>query len=117
MYEGTGLGTRHMLELFDPARVVAVGGGTRSDLWLRTVSDVAGIRQEVPEQTLGAAYGDALLAAIGVGLVPPETDWTRSARTVEPGPHGALYDELFDLYRRLYTETADTVHRLTRSAG
>ena len=55
-------------------------------LWTQIVSDVTGREQQVPEQTIGASYGDALMAAIGVGLVPPETDWATTGRTIIPTP-------------------------------
>jgi xylulokinase len=117
-YEATAFGTRQILELLGeaagpPERLVAVGGGTHSDLWLQIVSDVTGVDQQVPVQTVGAAYGDALFAATGTGLAPADADWTTIARTIEPaGEPRALYDELFELYRRLYAETADIDHRL-----
>jgi xylulokinase len=120
-YEGIAFGIRQILELLSEAsepaaRVVAVGGGTQADLWLQTVSDVTGVEQQVPEQTIGAAYGDALLAAIGTGLVPPETDWSHTARTVAPSDAAReLYDDLYELYGRLYSATADVVHQLGRS--
>ena len=70
-YEGIAFGIRQILELMDVAagepasRLVAVGGGTRGDLWTQVVSDVCGRPQELPHQTIGASYGSALLAAIG----------------------------------------------------
>lgn len=86
-YEGIAFGIRQILERFDDAhggeRTVAVGGGLRSPIWAQAVSDVTGRPQLVPEQAIGASYGDALLAAIGVGLVPPDTDWAR----ITPGDH------------------------------
>ena len=118
VYEGIAFGIRHVLELFEdavepPRRVVAVGGGTQGGLWTQIVSDVTGRAQEVPEQTIGASYGDALMAAIAVGLVPPETDWTRTDHVVEPDPSTReLYEELYAVYRDLYPATKDTVHRL-----
>ena len=117
-YEGTGFGVRQILELFaaaagQPTRVVAVGGGTQSRLWLQIVSDVAGITQQLPRVRVGAAYGDALLAAIGAGLVQEDTDWTAFEGTFEATAAATLaYRELYELYLRLYEETADTVHRL-----
>jgi len=120
VYEGTAFGVRQILALFSdasgpPARVVAVGGGASSALWLQIVSDVAAISQEVPAQTIGACYGGCLLAAIGVGLVSESTDWSLTRLTVEPRPeHRELYDSLYALYARLYDETAETVHHLTR---
>jgi xylulokinase len=120
VYEGIAFGIRQILGLLDTdanpvRRLVAVGGGTRGRLWTQVVSDVTGRSQQVPEQTIGASYGDALMAAIGAGLVPPDTDWARIARTVEPDPATrTTYDELFDLYCSLYPATRDHVHALAR---
>jgi xylulokinase len=117
-YEGIAFGIRQILALLTdtvgaPSRTVAVGGGANSQLWLQIVSDVTGISQDVPEETLGACYGDALLAAIGIGLVTPETDWSRTVRTVEPSASAQrIYDQLFALYDDLYAQTAKTVHEL-----
>ena len=118
VYEGVAYGVRQILELLDtdaaPVRqVVAVGGGTRSGLWPQVVSDVTGRTQSVPAQTIGACYGDALLAAIGAGLVPPETDWATSNSTVVPDPRTrSLYDELYAAYVDLYPATRPVVHTL-----
>jgi xylulokinase len=116
-YEGISFGIRQILHRFDMAyptrRTVAVGGGLQSPVWAQAVSDVTGRTQLVPAQTIGASYGDALLAAIGTGLVPPETDWTRIARELEPDPrHRELYDDLYVAWSQLYPATRDTVHRL-----
>jgi xylulokinase len=120
VYEGIAFGIRQILELLDTdanpvRRLVAVGGGTQGSLWTQVVSDVTGRVQEVPEQTIGAAYGDALMAAIGAGLVPPETDWARVVDVVEPDPaHRALYDEMYRLYTSLYPANRDHMHALAR---
>lgn len=120
VYEGIAFGIRQILELLDTEanpvrRLVAVGGGTQGSLWTQVVSDVTGRAQEVPEQTIGAAYGDALMAAIGVGLVPSETNWARVADVVEPNSdHRLLYDELYGLYTSLYPATRDHMHALAR---
>lgn len=118
-YEGISFGIRQILERFDDAhtgtRTVAVGGGLRSPVWAQAVSDITGRVQEVPEQAIGASYGDALLAAIGVGLVPPETDWTKIEREIKPNPETrALYDDLYATWCELYPATKEQVHRLSR---
>jgi xylulokinase len=118
-YEGISFGIRQILERFDDAhtgtRTVAVGGGLRSPLWAQAVSDITGRVQQVPEQAIGASYGDALLAAIGVGLVPPETDWARIQREISPNPATrGLYDDLYSTWCELYPATRDQVHRLSR---
>ena len=116
-YEGISFGIRQILERFGDAhsatRTVAVGGGLRSPVWAQAVSDITGRPQLVPEQAIGASYGDALLAAIGVGLVPPETDWTRIAHELVPDPRNReLYDDLYATWQELYPATRAQVHRL-----
>ena len=69
--------------------------------------------QVEPAQTIGASYGDALLAAIGTGLVDPSTDWSRMSERWSPIDHGrAVYDDLFETYVQLYPDTKGHVHRL-----
>jgi xylulokinase len=67
----------------------------------------------VPEQTIGASYGDALLAAIGTGAVPPETDWSRTGAVVAPRPaHAPVYDKLYAIYGQLYPANREYMHVL-----
>jgi xylulokinase len=117
-YEGISFGIRQILELFDDAhssaRTVAVGGGLRSPVWAQAVSDITGRVQLVPEQAIGASYGDALLAAIGIGMVPADTDWARIEREIVPEPANRdRYDDLYGTWRELYPATRGLVHRLT----
>ena len=118
MLEATAFGIRHLLESVHEAggeakRLVAVGGGTKGGLWPQIVSNVIDERQDLPEQTIGAAYGNALIAGMGSGLLEPDTDWTSIAETVEPNPDNReIYDELYKLYKDLYPATRDTVHAL-----
>ncbi len=118
VYEGIAFGIRHILESFDeasgaPARLVAVGGGTQGGLWTQIVTDVLDRPQQLPDQTIGASYGDALLAGIGTGLVAPDTDWSQVSTELEPRPeHRAIYDELYGAYRELYPASRGPVHRL-----
>ncbi|MGW7515148.1 FGGY-family carbohydrate kinase [Streptomyces sp. NPDC054796] len=121
--EATAFGVRHNLAAMteaggDPRRLVAVGGGAR-ELWTRIVSDVTGREQQVPRYTVGAAYGDAFLAAVGVGLAHREdiTTWNPIESTVTPDPaHGPTYAALYDHYLNLYEQTEATVHALAASA-
>jgi xylulokinase len=119
-YEGISFGIRQILERFDDAhsatRTVAVGGGLRSPIWAQAVSDITGRPQLVPEQAIGASYGDALLAAIGVGLVRPDTDWAKIAREIKPDARNRhLYEGLYATWRELYPATRDHVHRLAQA--
>ena len=118
-YEGIAFGVRQILRLLDdvsqdlPQRIIAVGGGTQGGLWTQIVSDVTGRPQLVPQETIGASYGDALMAGIGVGLLPPDTDWMSDPRTIEPNPETQdVYDALFGGFQQLYPSTRDVVHLL-----
>jgi xylulokinase len=76
---------------------------------------VTGISQELPEQTIGAAYGDALLAARAAGLAGEDAHWTRISDVVEPEEKNrVLYDELYGPYRELYPATKEHMHALAR---
>jgi xylulokinase len=116
-YEGISFGVRQILERFDDAqnatRTVAVGGGLRNSLWPQILTDITGRPQLVPEQAVGASYGDALLAAIGIGLVGPDTDWAKIASEVSPDPAAnAFYDGLYRTWSEMYPVTKDLVHEL-----
>lgn len=117
-YEGIAYGVRHILERMEQSapvgRLVAVGGGTQSRPWLQAVSDVTGLSQVVPRERIGAAYGDALLAAIATGAVPPGTSWAVPDHVVRPDPRlRARYDELYELYTSAYPALRPTMHALT----
>ena len=120
LLESIGYGVRHILETLEAAggasrRLIAVGGGTKGGLWAQIVSDVTGQPQEIPAETIGACYGDALLAAQGVGLVPAGTNWARVASVVQPTESSrALYEELYSIYRSLYPATKEQAHALAR---
>lgn len=122
--EGIAYGLRHNIETMAavgamPRRLVAVGGGVKDALWLQICSDVTGMPQEVPEQTFGAAYGDAYLAGYAAGLFTDsrllKQRWVKIARTVEPDRAAApVYDDLYDIYHRLYRNTREEMHRLAQ---
>jgi xylulokinase len=74
--------------------------------------------QHVPAETIGASYGAALMASVGTGLVPPETDWARTVEIVEPDPSTRrVYTEVYRTYTELYPATRDQVHTLARLQG
>lgn len=107
--EGVAYGIRHNLEAMSNAgapitRVVAVGGGTTGDLWPQIVSDVAGIRQEIPRQGAGAVLGDAFLGAVAAGhkTIPDLGSWTATRRVVIPAPTSQIYEDGYRRYRALY---------------
>ena len=117
-YEGIAFGLRQNLEMLQeavgpPTRILAVGGGTSGGLWPQIVSDICQTTQLIPRVTIGASYGDALLAAIGVGLVPPDTDWTEISGAITPDENNAeIYNELFETYQGLDPANREAMHSL-----
>lgn len=119
-YEGIGYGLDQNLDILRqkdlcPTRLTAVGGGTKSRVWMQTVSDVIGISQTVPEITIGASYGDAMLAGIGIGAMTPE-DIRKAVKVkyvVEPDMEKhAAYEPLKKHFAELYKRNMDIMHAL-----
>jgi xylulokinase len=116
--EGVAYGVRHNLEVMRESggaarRLVAVGGGTQGDLWTQIVTDVTGTTQQVPTHTVGAALGDAVLAATAVGVDVDMSTWNPPGHEVTVNDEAAArYDEFYRHYRDLYPATKDTAHFL-----
>lgn len=120
--EGVGHGIRQHLDILEsigaaPKNILAVGGGTKNPLWLQIVSDICGKVQKVPRVTVGASYGDAFLAGLGVGAFSSYRDihgWVREVREVPPDEKLAgLYSEYHKLYIDLYLKSKDIMHALS----
>lgn len=116
--EGIAMATRQITDTFaaagaPPTRVLAVGGGTRNQPWLQATSDVTGLPQTLCSVTTGAAFGNAFLAALAVGAATPADieRWNPVADQVSVTAH-PVYDHLYPLFRRLYTQTRDIAAEL-----
>ena len=116
--EGIASGTAHVMDTYReldaaPLTVLAVGGGTRNEVWLHATSDLGRMPQKVREKTIGASYGDAFLAAVAIGAVPSDRigDWNPVMRTVMPEPVPA-YVRQYPLWKTLYERTKDISHAL-----
>ena len=123
LLEGAAYEVRHNLEVFAaagaaPRTLAAVGGGTKGALWTQVVTDVTGQAQVIPEQTIGASYGDAWLAGVGTGMTSADRAWNPPAATVAPDATVRdRYDRLYELYRRLYPATRDLAHEAAAIAA
>jgi xylulokinase len=122
--EGTAFAIAHNLSLAcelgaSPTEIVAVGGPVRNDLWCQIISDVTGLPLRAMEDRGGAAFGDAILAAMGAGLFTDPLTMQRAhaqtRKTFLPGddPH-RRYRQLFAIYRELYPRLHDLFPKLAR---
>jgi xylulokinase len=110
--EGVAFSLRDSLTLFReigvPIESIRLGGGgARSALWQQIQADIYGMTVELIEADEGAAYGAALLAAVGVGVWPSVEaacgGAVRVAKRVEPDRKtAALMDCQYTEYRKLY---------------
>jgi len=115
-------GIRHNIEVMkeegvEAKRILAVGGGTKNLTWLQIVSDVADIAMDVPEQQIGASYGDAFMAAVGVGLYDDLTEvtkWVNLKHEIRPQRKAqGEYELSYRVFRALYDRTKDLMHTLS----
>ncbi len=122
--ESVAYGIRHNIEAMalegvKARRILAVGGGTRNPLWLQIVADVADVTLDVPEQQIGASYGDAFMAGVGVGVfggLEGIATWVKTKRSFQPGANvKEVYDGTYDVYRSLYAQTKDLMHQLSHT--
>jgi len=123
--EGVCFALRDSLELMRQldvslTEIRAVGGGASSTLWRQMQADV----YRVPVVTMGSsggpAYGAAMLATVGIGLLPSIREgasrWLQAEEPLEPTKSEAdRYDELYQGYRELYPILKDQFRRSAES--
>ncbi|HEX7172773.1 MAG TPA: xylulokinase [Candidatus Limnocylindria bacterium] len=122
--EGVAYGLRDGLDLMvaagvpAPSEIRASGGGIASPLWRQILADVLRTSIATVPATEGAAYGAALLAAVGAGWHPTAQAATEAlvhaTPVAEPGPDSPAYAEALETYRSLYPALAPVFHRVAR---
>lgn len=112
VYEGVALNLRWLLDAAARAGVPcaqlrAIGGGTRSEVWLQIVADVTGRPvTRVAHADCAGAIGCALVGAVAVGALPSIAAIAAvvaTERTFEPErTHAPVYDRLVRTLREVY---------------
>ncbi len=124
--EGIGFSVAQHLDVLrengvEPNRIMAVGGGVKNRSWMQMVADICGRPFHLAEVTVGASYGDALMAAAGVGDVdgfPGIEAKIKVAETFTPDPAThALYKPYRELFDSLYPRERDAMHQLDSIAS
>lgn len=120
--EGVAFGLKDGLDLMvgagldRPTQIRASGGGTRSGLWRQILADVLGAEIVTVTTEEGAAYGAALLAAVGAGWFSSVEE--ACARLVEvrpaatPAAWADTYRERHEVYKELYPALRPTFWRV-----
>jgi xylulokinase len=110
--EGVAFSLRDTLSIFAamevPVETIRLGGGgARSCLWQQIQADVYGQTVELVEADEGAAYGAALLAAVGVGAWASVDEACKTAvvvrKRIEPETAASiLMDRNYQTYELIY---------------
>jgi xylulokinase len=120
--EGVSFGLRDSFELMKDAglaeisQVRVTGGGAKSALWRQILANVLGAELVTVNSEEGAAYGAALLAAIGGGRFSDVA--TACHETIKitgrtaPSESAEAYEALYPLYRGLYPALKATFNAL-----
>ena len=103
--EGVAFSLRDALDIITPlakiSQALVTGGGAKSQTWLQIVADVLELPLQKPSQNLGAAYGAALLAAQGIGLVEDATAVSERAQSAVIEPADTSYEDALAAYRNV----------------
>jgi xylulokinase len=110
LLQGAGLGSVKEVRI--------AGGGAKGPLWRKIVASALGLPMVTVNSTEGAAYGAALLGAVGVGAWPSVESACDATIAVtgrdEPVAEWAgVYESLYPRYRELYPALKPTYDALT----
>ncbi|HXU86226.1 MAG TPA: xylulokinase [Verrucomicrobiae bacterium] len=120
--EGVAFGLRDGLDLMiaagmpAPGEIRVSGGGTSSALWRQILADVLDAEIATVNTTEGAAFGAALLGAVGAGWFSTVDTacaaLVSATRVAVPGADAGAYAERHAAYRELYPALSPTFRRL-----
>jgi xylulokinase len=116
--EGVAFGMRDNLELLraqgvHPPAAAVSGGAANSPVWRQLMADIMAIPLYTVNTTEGAAFGAAILGAVGVGAWPDVpsacADLVRKVDEIQPKQDGvATYERLYSVFRKLYPVLRET---------
>ena len=120
--EGVAFALRDSLEVakdiglkIDRSRLC--GGGAKSPLWRKMLSNILDLPLDIPQTEEGPGYGAAMLAMVGTGAFDSvkacAAVLTSVKETIEPDPDlAALYEERYSRFRQIYPEMKDLFQKI-----
>ncbi len=118
--EGVAYSLRHNIEearkigMSFTEKCYLVGGGARSNLWTKILSDVTGFDMVRIRGNVEAPLGDAFLAGLGIGVFKDKheiKDWISYEESVSPEKK-EVYERLYKVYLSLYKHTKEDMWAL-----
>lgn len=121
--EGVGFSVNQQLKIMaghdvPMDQIFVVGGGAQNPEWMQIVADITGLEMAAPAVTVGAAFGDALMAALGIRY-PGFESYSALTNYIKPGhiyvPNAENHEKYVPLqaiFDDLYPATQDLMHDL-----
>lgn len=119
--EAIGYSTCQHLLLFQelemkPTRIITAGGGTKNSTWMQIISDMSGMEINIPAPFQCSAYGDAMMAAVGIGALD---SFSSLRKALPPGTiltpcmeNHDFYKKLYPVFRDLYLDNREKMYLL-----
>lgn len=98
--------------------IYAVGGGVKNPIWIQITADVLGKEIKTPLVTVGASFGDALMAALGIQYQGFEsfaslTRHIKAGKVYQPNlENHRKYQKYQKIYEELYEMNREVMHDL-----
>jgi gluconokinase len=106
------------LKDFHEVKDIRVSGSfTKSTLWLQILADILNEKLILPDNSEGAAFGAAVLGFISTGKMTSIRDTknlVQAKKVYSPNEENrATYEELFDIFKRLYSNLQHEFSEIT----
>ncbi|WP_430610064.1 xylulokinase [Enterococcus sp. DIV0876] len=101
------------------SRIISVGGGAKNDDWLQMQADIFNAEMLTLTTEQGPGMGAAMLVAIGSGIYPDAASCVKSfvkyGKVIKPIPENVIkYQQIYDIYRTVYSQTAPICYALAQ---
>ena len=97
-------------------KIMAVGGGTKNPVWMQMVSDISGQEISTAAITIGASYGDAMMAAMSIDYFDDFSDLAsliKKGTTYYPDMEKhKVYKDYQKIFNKLYEDNKDSMFEI-----
>jgi len=101
----------------EPITQINISGGfTKSEIWVQTLADITGKKLTILQADDASAVGAAFIALKLIGAMKEYPDTSNGLVIYQPNPANRdIYDKNFTIYKQLYTDLKETMHRVYNS--
>jgi len=101
----------------EPITQINISGGfTKSEIWVQTLADITGKKLAILQADDASAVGAAFIALKIIGVMREYPETSNGLVIYQPNPANRdIYDKNFTIYKQLYTDLKETMHRVYNS--